>query len=395
MSLCIWGSCRKVITMQTNRLLDNAGPIKIPKIDCSSSKRYGITISCIYCAIEFNNKFKATAHYVLGHRLKYCPVCCELFGNDLDKMTHENRQHWPFQCVKCYAEYTNPLILNDHYRSSHSMQTCSYCEAVLSPSKDGTLIEHLKSKHSVEQLNDLAPTVIWTLITAPGDDVIIDNVKKFHCHLCMQDKWLGSLVSHYQLGHKVDLQKFLSFAVNSSDQSLAFIDNAFVEANAINKKRNSRSVETIAKTIKKIKNTSLNKMVSTTCNFTLVKRLSSSEIADTTLIPTYDYDTNLVQCIASTEDEDDKESESESRVSPLTCQYCLMSLPTFRSLCQHMQKLHGFQLKNTENRCHPCRKVYATLSSLQKHRKKMHESAVPTLKCPFCEEEHNSRMRLR
>lgn len=321
----------------------------------------------------------------------------------MDKITHENKQHWPFQCTKCYAEYTNPMILKDHYRTSHSMVTCSYCDAVLSPSKDGTLIEHLKSKHSVEQLNgDLAPTVIWTLSKKPGDDVIVDNVKKFHCHLCMQDKLLGSLVSHYQLGHKIDLQKFLDFAVKSSDKIRVFIDNALIEANAINKKRSSRSVAT-AKTLKKIKNSSLNKMVSTICNFMLVKKNSSSEAADSTLIPTYDYDTNLVQCIASSEEEDetslsDKECQYKDRVSPFTCQYCLIALPTFRSLCQHMQKLHGFQLKNTENRCHPCRKVYSTLSSLQKHRKKMHESATQPLnpiKCPFCEEEHDSRIQMR
>lgn len=394
--------------MQTARLLATAVPIKIPKIDCSSSKRYGVTISCIYdCgATNFNNKFKATVHYVLGHRLKYCPVCCDLFANDMDKMTHENRQHWPFQCTKCYAEYTNPLILKDHYLTSHSMQTCSYCDAVLNPSKDGTLIEHLKSKHSVEQLNDLAPAVIWTLTKTLGDDIIIDNVKKFHCHLCKQDKVLGSLISHYQLGHKIDLHKFLNFAIKCSDQNLAFIDNTLIEANAINKKRSSRNVaadETTAKTLKKIKNSSLNKMVSTICNFSLVKRESSSEAAATTLIPTYDYDTSLVHCIASTEEEDetspaDKACENENGASPFTCQYCLMTLPTFRSLCLHMQKLHGFQLKNTENRCHPCRKVYSTLSSLQKHRKKMHQSAVPPLnqiKCPFCEEEIDSRIQMR
>lgn len=388
--------------MQTIRSLDAEGSIKIPKIDCSASKRYGVNISCIYCATEFNNKFKATTHYVVGHRLKYCPVCCELFGNDLDRMTHENRQHWPFECVKCYAEYTNPLILKDHYHSNHSMETCSYCETVLNPSKDGTLIEHLTSKHSVEQLDDLAPTVIWTLTNQTDDDVIIDHVKKFHCHLCMQDKLLGSLVSHYQLGHKIDLPKFLGFAIKSSDQILTTIDDALVEAYAKNKKRSSRCIstnETTAKTLKKIKNSAMNKMGSTTCNFTLVKREPISDGADTSLMPNYDYDTNLVHCIASTDEEDDDINfETEIRVIPFTCQYCLMAVPTFRSLCQHMQKQHGFQMKNTENRCHPCRKVYATLSSLQKHRKKTHHNiaVVPSQsKCPFCADIIDSRVKMR
>lgn len=109
---------------------------------------------------------------------------------------------------------------------------------------------------------------------------------------------------------------------------------------------------------------------------------------------TYDFDTSLVECIASS----DIESADEENTLKLkfTCEFCkIKKFTSIHRLLLHMNKNHGFQIKNFENRCNVCLKIFANKTYLPKHYRKQHKIPAACYCCPFCQDKMIKRTEMR
>lgn len=113
----------------------------------------------------------------------------------------------------------------------------------------------------------------------------------------------------------------------------------------------------------------------------------------------FDFDSSLVQCVVSTDDDEDSEDDGGSAAGSsrrLCCLYCSESAAGRFNFGKHLQNVHGFQVKNFENRCSSCRKSFGSHLAVARHNRIYHTSSDTRLmKCPFCEETGGSRDEMR
>lgn len=368
------------------------GQLAIPKFDCTRRKGTadGGTIKCLHCTAQFNNKFKAITHYTIVHKLFPCIICSALFATDLDRITHENCTHWPYTCVRCPAKFLNPIYLEVHLRDAHHMTACHLCAAAVHSNAD--IAVHLQEKHAVVNRSN-NNTAFFELIERDAETAAL---AKFRCLLCDKTKPLSWMLTHCQDGHKVDFNKLLNFMLTLSGENLQKIGGSLTEAKSV-QKRTLLTSDSIDDAIKRIAGSAVNRVTNSACQFTMVPK---EDVAETksSIVPLRNYDTNIVHCIASTDEGSDDEMAETTALQ--ACEYCNLTFPSVRELCVHMKKSHGFQVVD-ENRCRTCHNKYASRSSLLKHRGSMHSRRKMTVKklfqCPACDQncENYSRRQLR
>lgn len=349
----------------------------------------------------FSHKPKLLVHYALQHRQPFCSTCCTVFGTERDRMTHENRAHWPFRCPRCRADFFQPAQLEQHMRLAHGRRTCDLCETACAWTGDDTdaaeYEQHLRLQHHcIDRQFHLA--VAAPIIVAPASGERKKPITRFRCRLCASDKLFANFHGHYLNHHKVRLNKFLALAlqfVESNDEFLPRIG-------AAEKTPPSSSTPDGSVPKKTFKDVADNFEVSMRdCNGgeTATKPMSESRM---------DFDTSLVQFVASTDGESTTDDDDDGATPATTkdrrrlaCAYCDTASGFDRvTLGKHLQAVHGFQVRNFEYRCHRCRRAFASRLSLQHHRQTVHAddwaaTAGGGWCCTFCEQSLVSRKALR
>lgn len=348
--------------------------------------------TCVLCPSEppvvFAHKSKLTAHYVLNHRQPHCTTCCTVVATEIDRITHENRSHWPFRCALCRAEFFHPQRLEEHRRSKHNRQTCDLCDTVLLADD---YEHHLRAHHDcISAAFDLA-------IVAPvvaGADTTGKRIAKFRCRLCAKEKLFVNYQGHLLNHHKVRLNKYLELTLQFM-QSYAELLHRIGPSEKTSREDAAGQV-------------SKSTFAEVADHFDVEKRddeASNDAVVESKL----DFDTSLVQFVASTDDETtaDEEVAVDSLDGAavvtgrrrLVCPYCEHTGVFDRcALGKHLQTVHGFQVRNLEYRCHRCRRGFASRVSLQRHKQKEHSDGGRTgaeSRCPFCEQIQGGRKALR
>ena len=108
----------------------------------------------------------------------------------------------------------------------------------------------------------------------------------------------------------------------------------------------------------------------------------------------YDYDATQVDCIISSDDEFEN-----GHVPTTVCNFCNKKLLSRNALLQHMNILHGFNIKNVEHRRKLCNKEFKFKRNLMLHNTNKHKFLYSAhekiFNCPFCEEKIFSRVKTR
>lgn len=361
--------------------------------------------ACQLCAsVEFPHKSKLLVHYALNHRQPFCSTCCTIFGTELDRMTHENRAHWPFRCTRCRLDFFQPTQLEQHMRTTHGRRTCDLCDEMCAWSANdddaGDYESHLRVQHHCfDRAFELA--IAAPIVVAPSGDERPKPITKFRCRLCACDKLFVNFHGHYLNHHKVRLNKFLTLALQFAQSNDEFLPRigAIEKTPAAGSDRRSASRSTFKEVAE---------------HFEVSQRDSGD--GATTAESRPDFNTNLVQFVVSTDCDSTSDDDggvaagAEPAVVPtircrrrLGCPYCDTATVFDRAaLGKHLQAVHGFQVRNFEYRCHRCRRAFASRLSLQHHRQKVHEVDASTSaggtdgwNCSFCEQSQVSRKALR
>lgn len=297
-------------------------------------------------------------------------------------MTHENQKHWPLQCRKCYAEFFQREMLNQHYLSQHSLKVCDLCTEVLDLKQSKTYVDHLRLQHDVTSnimLEVLASNCFVNFAEAGEEST--KPISKFNCRLCSKEKMFINFQGHFLNNHKLSKHKFLE------------ITDQFVESQS-KTLLDRLGVVSTSKKVAQSQTVGVNDLWD---HFEIVRK---EEIAGGRTTETvFDFDTSMIQCVASTdEDEDSEDDESAAGSSRMYCLYCSETAIGRHKMGKHLQNIHGFRVRNFDNRCSSCRKSFSTQLALSRHNRIVHHSSdmrSELRKCPFCEDTNKSRDEMR
>lgn len=298
-------------------------------------------------------------------------------------MTHENQKHWPLQCQKCYAEFFSIGMLNQHYSSHHSFKACDLCNVVLDLKKQSlTYADHLRAQH--DTASDICPDVLAArsfVDLADGVDESTKTISKFHCRLCSKEKMLINFQGHFLNNHKLTMHTFLQMT------------NQFV-AHHPAKLLDRLGVVATNKKIAESQRTNVDDLLE---HFEMMRKeeLPGGRSSETV----FDFDSSLVQCVVSTDEDEDSEDDGTAGSSRrLFCLFCSESAAGRFNIGKHLQGVHGFRVKNFDNRCSLCRKTFGSRLAFARHNRIYHTSSDTNnalLKCPFCDETNSSRDEMR
>lgn len=349
----------------------------------------GPPFHCQLCTKQYPHQAKLLFHYVANHRLRFCGECSVALPTEQLRMTHENQKHWPFECRKCYAEFFNVTMLDQHYSTVHSYHACDLCSQVLDPSKaNQSYADHLRTQHDVANAvsADVLAQRTFVDIGGSASDEHTKPITKFHCRLCSKEKLFANFQGHFLNNHKLTMHKFLEM----TDQFVA-------SHPAVLLARLGAGVMAVADQPKKMRQRLSADVDELLAHFEMVRReeyqLPGGRADETVL----DFDSSLVQCVASTDEDEDSDagrSTESSRI--ISCFLCSATAVGRHNIGAHLRNVHGFQVKNFDNRCSVCRKTFSSRRALGNHYR-VHHSAVDASmrKCPFCEEANTSRDEMR
>lgn len=340
---------------------------------------------CLLCAKQYPHLPKLLFHYVANHRLRFCGQCSVAIPTEQSRMTHENQKHWPLQCRKCYAEFFNRGMLNQHYASNHSFKACDLCDEVLDLKQSKNYADHLRAQHDTGSNISPEDFVSWSFVIIDNIGSLESNkpISKFHCRLCAKDKLLINFQGHFLQNHKITMHNFLEMT------------DRFVASHP------ARLLDRLGVVAAASKKTSGQSRIGDDLwdHFEMMRKeeLPGGRSDETV----FDFDSSMVQCVVSTDDDEDSEDDESTTGSRrrLNCLYCSESAAGRHNIGRHLQSVHGFQVKNFENRCSPCRKTFGSRLALARHNRIYHTASSSDgnvlMNCPFCEETNASRDEMR
>lgn len=360
--------------------------------------------------------------------INVCGICKKEFTDQAPKLVHDIFCKGLLLCIECETIFTDPIKLKEHTNNDHKEIPCKFgCEVKLN-------LNDIKTH--TQLIHDITACILCGLVTSSCSNKLNSHLKEKHnVDLQIYEKQCSSKSKLYRLEGKKSKKVLCNFCNNDITNSMDDLCNLIKHYATVHEVNNTAMIKILEKNpiqrkfadlkLSESKSTSSSTQIDYLKFFQHITNTDKSinELKSSIAKGLYEFDANLIHCIASDTSDDDEDDDNKEELNKSVqikqqestdddtsnddepaqlvenqnkkkkfvgvCQFCGTKTMAIRTLFSHMQSIHGFELKNNEPRCSLCKTEFSTFGGLSRHNKRKHTPVTSSNKkgiyeCPFC-----------